>query len=507
MRRILGRVPAVWRAGTLSVAVASLAFIGITQAQDQDDAKGKSVHLAVNDKPINRDGKFTTSFAPVVKKVAPGVVNIFTETNVKQTDYPQLPFLNDQLRRFFGDDFDSGNLRRGFRAPKQRGIGSGVIVSKDGYILSNNHVVEKADEIKVRLNSDDREYTAKVVGADPKSDVAVLKIDAKDLPVIELADSDKIEVGDLVLAIGNPFDIGQTVTMGMISATGRAGRGVDIDYADFIQTDAAINPGNSGGALVDAEGRLIGINTYIVSMSGGNQGIGFAIPVNLARTVMESIIQHGRVIRGYLGIWLQDLNPSLAKEFDLKDKSGVIITDVIPGSPAEKAGLKVEDIVTELDGKPAKDSRHLKLQVGALAPDARARLKILRDGKPKTIEVTLKELPDSEQTSRTDRRRETPSDETLQGVTVGDITAAARRQWGIPRELEGALVMQVAPDSASYEAGLRPGDVILELNRQRVRNAEDAVALSEKAKDKTTLLRVWSRGGTRYLVVDEGKGR
>jgi len=506
MKQIFGRDPAAWLAGTFAITLASLAFIGITQAQD--DSKEKAVRLVVDDKPINRDGKFTTSFAPVVKKVAPGVVNIFTETNVKQTDYPQIPFLNDQLfRRFFGDDFDSGNPRRGFRPPKQRGIGSGVIVSKDGYILSNNHVVEKADEIKVRLNSDDREYTAKVVGTDPKSDVAVLKIDAKDLPALDLANSDKIEVGDLVLAIGNPFGVGQTVTMGMISATGRAGLGVDIDYADFIQTDAAINPGNSGGALVDAEGRLIGINTYIVSMSGGNQGIGFAIPVNLAKSVMESIIQHGRVIRGYLGVWLQDINPSLAKEFDLQDKSGVIITEVLPGSPAEKAGLKVEDIVTELDGKPAKDSRHLKLQVGQLAPGSKARMKILRDGKPRTIEVTLKELPDSEQTTRADRRRDTPSDETLQGVTVGDLNAAARRQYGIPRDLEGALVMQVEPNSASYDAGLRPGDVILEVNRQRVRGAEDAVALTEKAKDRTTLLRVWSRGGTRYLVVDEGKGR
>ncbi|MBI4657859.1 MAG: DegQ family serine endoprotease [Verrucomicrobia bacterium] len=506
LRKLQLRSPLALLAGALILTGSGLALSRIIQAQE--DSKATPVRLAVDDKPVNRDGRFTTSFAPVVKRVAPSVVNVFTTTTLKQSDYPQLPFFNDPFfRRFFGEDFDVQRPRRGTRAPKQRGLGSGVIVTKDGYILTNNHVVEKADEVKVALNSDGREYPAKVVGTDPKTDVAVLKIDASDLPAIDLANSDQIEVGDLVLAVGNPFGVGQTVTMGMISATGRAGMGVDLDYEDFIQTDAAINVGNSGGALIDAEGRLIGINTFILSSSGGNQGIGFAIPINLAKSVMESLIQNGRVIRGYLGVWLQDLNPSLAKQFDLEEKSGVIITDVIPGSPAEKAGLKNGDVVTELDSKPARDSRHLKLQVGQTEPGKKIRVKVLRDGKPRTIELTLKELTDNERPVRADRRTDQPSDETLEGVTVGDIDAAARRQWGIPANLRGALVMQVDPDSTAAEAGLQAGDVILEINRQPVRAAEDAVALTEKAKTRTSLLRVWSKGGTRYIVVDESKGR
>lgn len=505
-KKILRKMPVPLLIGALILAGAGLGFSGLIQAEGE--SKPKSLHLTVNDKPVNREGTFASSFAPVVKKVAPSVVNVFTTTKVKQSDLPQVPFLNDPLfRRFFGDNFDAERPGRGTRALKQHGLGSGVIVTKDGYILTNNHVVDKADEIKVALHSDGREYTAKVVGTDPKTDVALLKIDAKDLPAIDLANSDNAEVGDLVLAVGNPFGVGQTVTMGMISAVGRAGMGVDIDYEDFIQTDAAINPGNSGGALIDAEGRLIGINTFILSQSGGNLGIGFAIPVNLAKSVMENLIQNGRVIRGYLGVWLQDMNPALAKEFDLEDKTGVIVTVVIPNSPAEKAGLKVSDVITELDGKPAKDKRHLKLQVGQSAPGDRIRVKLLRDGKPKTIEVTLKELTENERPTRAERRRDNDTDETLQGVQVGDIDAAARRQWRIPRDLKGAIVQQVDPDSAAFEAGLREGDVIMEINRQAVNDAEDAVTLTEKTKNKTTLLRVWSKGGTRYVVVDEGKGR
>jgi serine protease Do len=221
--------------------------------------------------------------------------------------------------------------------PRQNGLGSGVIVSEDGYILTNNHVVENADEIKVSLN-DEREFTAKVIGRDDKSDVAVLKIDAKDLPYLHIANSDTLEVGDVVLAIGNPFGVGQTVTMGIVSATGRGNIG--LDYEDFIQTDAAINPGNSGGPLIDAEGRLVGINTAIISRSGGNQGIGFAIPVNLARSVMESLVKDGRVVRGFLGVNIQDVTPTLAKEFDLKDHDGALVADVTAGSPAEKAASK-----------------------------------------------------------------------------------------------------------------------------------------------------------------------
>ena len=300
----------------------------------------------------------------------------------------------DLLRRFFGDQSQGRMPRRNSGMPRQEGVGSGVIATKDGYILTNNHVVDGADEVKVALQ-DGREFTAKVIGRDPKSDVAVIKIDATDLPAVPMADSDKVEVGDVVLAIGNPFGIGQTVTTGIVSAKGRGNMG--LDYEDFIQTDAAINPGNSGGALVDADGRLIGINTAILSRSGGNQGIGFAIPVNLARDVMGSLIKDGQVTRGYLGVMIQDLTPALAKEFKLKDTTGALIGDVTPKGPADKAGLKSGDLLVEFNGKTVTDSRHLKLEVARTQPGETVPVKILRDGTSKTLEVTVKTLPGTEE--------------------------------------------------------------------------------------------------------------
>ena len=274
----------------------------------KDNSKAAPVRLEVNDSPVVRDGKFNTSFAPVVKKVAPSVVKVFVTAKAKPAALSSHG--RPDLRRFFGEGENGPDSPHEFRGPNQHGVGSGVIVTKDGYILTNNHVVEGADDIKVALN-DGREFSAKVIGRDPQTDIAVLKIDAHDLPFLTVADSDKIEVGDVVLAIGNPFGIGQTVTTGIISAKGRATLG--LDYEDFIQTDAAINPGNSGGALVDTDGRLIGINTAILSHSGGNQGIGFAVPTNLARWVMEGLVQNGRVERGFLGVNIQDLTPASRK--------------------------------------------------------------------------------------------------------------------------------------------------------------------------------------------------
>jgi serine protease Do len=336
--------------------------------------------------------------------------------------------------------------------------------------------------------------------------VAVLKVEASDLAPLPLADSDKLEVGDLTLAIGNPFGIGQTVTMGIVSAMGRATLG--LDYEDFIQTDAAINPGNSGGALVDANGRLIGINTAILSRSGGNQGIGFAIPSNLARSVMESLVKNGRVIRGYMGLLPQDVTPGLAKEFNLpENSSGALVAEVTPKSPAEKAGLKNGDIIVEINGKPVKDARHLRLQVAQVAPGTKVPVKIVRDGDSKTLEVVLKEFPKDDALAKREQggsEKDSTSD-ALDGVTVGDVDAAARRQIGLPANVKGALVVQIDESSASYEAGLREGDVILEINRKAVHSADEAVDMSEKIKDKRILLRVWTRGASRYLVVDESK--
>ena len=494
--------------GAVVVAGSSFAFSRLTETKSavqtafQTGSQTAQVRLVVDNAPLQRDGKAVMSFAPVVKDVAPSVVKVFTTTKARQQ--PRMPFLDDPLfRRFFGEDGPGGEGRGNLRAPRQFGLGSGVIVSEDGYILTNNHVVENADEIKVGLN-DGRELPAKIVGTDSKSDIAVLKLEASDLRPLTLADSDLIEIGDLVLAVGNPFGIGQTVTMGIISATGRATLG--LDYEDFIQTDAAINPGNSGGALVDAGGRLIGINTAILSRSGGNQGIGFAIPSNLARSIMDSLIENGRVIRGYMGVSIQDVTPTLAKEFDLPESTGgALVAEVTPKSPAEKAGLKSGDVITELNGKPVKDSRHLKLQVAQIAPGVKVPLKIIRDGDEKSMEVVLKEFPTDETLAQGSQGDLETTSDALDGVTVSDIDAAVRRQLGLPASSKGALVAAVEDTSAAYEAGLREGDVILEINRKTVRDADEAVKLSENIKDKRILLRVWSRGASRFLVVDESK--
>jgi serine protease Do len=447
----------------------------------------------------------TSSFAPVVKRVAPSVVNVFTTKTVRN-QYPEMmPFPDDPFfRRFFGEPFGGEQPRRQPRKFKERSLGSGVIVSKDGYILTNNHVVDGADEVKVSLAKDKKEYSAKIAGRDPKTDIAILKIDAKDLPFVTFADSDKIEVGDVVLALGNPFGIGQTVTMGIVSAVGRGGMGIEA-YEDFIQTDAAINPGNSGGALIDAEGRLIGINTAILSRSGGNQGVGFAVPVNLARNVMEQIIDKGKVVRGFLGVSLQDLTPALAKEFNVPDNAnGALVGEVIEKSAAAEAGLKSGDVIVELNGTSVKDSRNLKLMVGRLAPGDKATVKVLRDGKEKTFTLTLKETPDQKLASDNSRSDENDSD-ALNGVAVGDIDSAARSQFNLAENVKGALITGVDPNSASYEAGLRPGDVIQEIDHKPVTNAEEAVSISKHVKAKQVLVRVWGHGGSRYVVVNEGK--
>jgi serine protease Do len=488
-------------AGALAIAVSSLVAGRYVLAKDA--SKMPPVHLTINENDLPREGKAITSFAPVVKRVASSVVTVYITTKPKVVSGMQTPFSDDFFRRFFGDQFGSGD-QGSFRVPRQHGLGSGVIVTKDGYILTNNHVVDDAENIKVALN-DGREFTAKVIGRDPKTDIAVVKIDAHDLPYMTLADSDKAEVGDLVLAIGNPFRVGQTVTMGMISAKGR-GNVSGTDYEDFIQTDAAINPGNSGGALVDAEGHLIGINTAILSRSGGNEGIGFAVPINMARSIMESLVTQGRVVRGYLGVIIQDVNPDLAKEFNLSQDQGALVADVTPKSPAEKAGLKSGDVILDFNGKSVTDSRHLKLQVAETAPNTTVPVKILRDGKEKTLELTVKELPGSEKMAKADKEEDASSD-TLNGVTVSDIDATSKRQLDLPNHVKGAVVTNVDQDSAAYEAGLRPGDVIEEINRKPVESAEDAVKLTENAKSRKTLLKVWSKGGSHYLVVNEEKGQ
>jgi serine protease Do len=476
------------------------------------NAGSPTVSVNVDPKPIPAIASgLGASYAPVVKKVAPSVVKVQVSEKAKTVANPELPpFLNQPgFREFFGEQFGFGQPgRRGtFRQPPQQGLGSGVIVSSDGYVLTNSHVVKGADTIKVTFG-DGRELTAKVVGADPQTDLAVIKVEAKDLPAITFTDSDKVEVGDMVLAVGNPFGIGQTVTSGMVSGLGRATMG--LAYEDFIQTDAAINPGNSGGALVDAQGRLVGVNTAILSRTGGFQGIGFAIPANLARNVMEQLVKNGKVVRGYMGVTLQEIDADLATHFDLPTRSGALVAEVVPDSPAEKAGLQQGDVITQFEGKPVKDSRHLKLAVANYAPGQKVSAEILRDGKKKNVDIEVAARPSERSLARGyggDGRDFGPDESedtgTLNGVGVADLDPQTRREFDVPAKIRGALVTSVEPDSPAAAAGLQPGDVIQEINRKPVSGADDAVRLTERTETKKTLLRVWSQRGSRYLVVDE----
>ncbi len=486
-RRALAFIAAVALAGS------ALAIAHETESKSQ----APSVNVPLAETPVPREGLPTGSYAAIVKKVAPGVVKITTTTTIHNTALQQFPGMNDPFwRHFFGNQFGPN-----FSGPEiEHGIGSGVIVAKDGYILTNNHVVDGAKDVKVTLQ-DGREFTAKVVGRDPKSDIAVVKIDAHDLPVVPMADSSKVQVGDVVLAIGNPFGVGQTVTQGIVSATDRGNMGIE-DYEDFIQTDAAINPGNSGGALVDIDGRLIGVNTAILSRSGGSQGVGFAIPSDLARTVMESLVQYGHVTRGYLGVMIQNVTPDLAQEFDLKNATGALVSEIVPDGPADKAGFKDGDIIVKFNGEKVTDSRHLQLEVAATKPGTKVPVEIMRNGDEKKLEVTVKQLPGTEQLAEAGSQS---SDDTgtLNGVGVGNIDPRARQQFNIPKDVNGALITQVDPASAAAQAGLKPGDVIESINRHPVKDADDAVQLTEHPKSKRTLVRLWDKNGSHYVVVDE----
>ena len=471
-------------------------------------ARENAPDIHVDNTPVNRDARMGTSFAPVVKKAQPSVVNIYS-TRIVHEQSRMSPLFNDPFfRQFFGNQLQGDDQER---TRKEQSLGSGVIVSPDGFILTANHVVAEADEVKVSVNGDKKEYTAKVVGKDSATDVAVLKIEAKDLPAITLADSDQLEVGDVVLAIGNPFGVGQTVTMGIVSALGRSGFGFS-GYENFIQTDAAINPGNSGGALVDVQGRLVGINTAIISRSGGNQGIGFAVPISMARSVMERLISGGKVTRGYLGIVPQDVTADLAQAFNLPDQNGALVGDISPNTPAQKAGIKPGDIIVAINDKPINDSHALRLTVSDYSPGTVVNVKLYRNGRVKNISVTLAQLPtaanpqDNESTGSNDTGTMTDA---LDGVTVQDLDAQAREQLHIPDDVEGVVVTDVNGDSNSADAGIQRNDVLVEINHQAIKNAEQAVTVCKAAKGRRILVKVWHREGnfaaTKYFSVDNTK--
>jgi serine protease Do len=423
------------------------------------------------------------AMASVVEAVKPAVVNISTVKTVRLRD----PFFDDPFfRRFFGEPFGIPRERR------QTGLGSGVIVDPSGYILTNNHVIRGADEIKVTL-FDKREFRGKVIGTDPKTDLAVVKIDAKDLPYIELGDSDKLKVGELVIAIGNPYGLNQTVTMGIVSATGRANVGI-ADYEDFIQTDAAINPGNSGGALVNARGELVGINTAIFSTTGGYQGIGFAIPSNMAKVVMEQLIKNKKVIRGWLGVSIQALTPDMKKHFGLKEDRGVVINQIFENSPAEKAGLKEEDIILQYNGKDITDPTQLRNLVANTPPGKEVELKVFRDGKVFSVKVTIEELPQEVVAARGEYEN------ALKGVVVQNITPEARKELQIPPRITGVIVADISEDSPA-QGYLQKGDVIMAINRTRINNTKDYQKIVSKLKEGELLLFIYRDGQTFHLTL------
>ncbi len=463
----------------MSLGSARVLF-AVEKAAPKDAAKvtapKKKPVLKVDSTPISDlKSSVVTSYADSLESIRPAVVSVYSSKIVRE----QIP----EILRQYG--------MRGSEQ-KQRGLGSGVIISTDGYIITNNHVVEEADELKVLLN-DDREFTAKLIGTDPKTDVAVIKIDVENLPAATLADSSKLRVGDIVFAIGNPLGVGQTVTMGIVSATNRHVRILEevAGYEDFIQTDAAINQGNSGGALIDARGRLVGINSAIISTSQGNIGIGFAIPINLASSIMHSLIDTGTVTRGYLGVSTDTLNADMAESFGLKrEAKGVIITDLNPADgPAAKAGLKSEDIIVAINDQPVTSRDDLRLVIAQTPPDTKIAVKFIRDGKTETKDVVLGKLSDDDSTEG----------ELFSGVTVSPVTADLRKELRIDDRVDGVVVTEVAENSP-YRDVLPQGAVIEQLNRVPV---TDLAAAKRVLRDGRNLIFYYYRGVRRFITVNK----
>lgn len=449
----------------------------------------------INEVPMRRFDRSFESFAPAVEKVAPAVVRIVAALS---SDSPAdlASGVQDPFQRTL-----SGRMLRGrSHRPLESDLGSGVIVTEDGYILTNCHLINGANEVEVTLQ-DGRDFNAKVIGLDAKSDIALIKIDANHLPTVPLAASRKVQVGDLVLAIGHPFGVGQTVTHGIVSATDRGGMGIE-DYESFIQTDAPINPGNSGGALVDITGQLIGINTAILSNSGGNLGIGFAVPSDVARRVMTDLMMYGYVVRGYLGVETQDLTPGLATEFKVHGATGVLVGGVVHNGPAEEAGIQIGDVITRFDGKEVRDSRQLKLSVAEVKPGQIVPLEVLRDGSVLPLRVTIRHASTIDLLARTERTFYEQNPGALQGVFLGELNSELRQKLKIPRDVHGAFVFDLHAYSLASQAGLRPGDVIQSINQQEIRSGAEASRLAEDAKVKRTLLRVWSNAGSRFILIE-----
>lgn len=476
-----------WVWGLVAVFVLSGLFFCINSERADSSAKN------------DRD-KLTTAkslgqaFVEVAKKVQPAVVHIQTEKTISVRPDPF----------WFGDEFFKGSpfeeFFKGFRSPrergkeyrhKQRGEGSGVIVDKEGYVLTNNHVIEGADRVKVRLN-DGREFIATVKGRDTRTDLAVLHIKAKDLPVATLGDSDKLEVGEWAIAIGNPFGLEHTVTVGVISAKGRSGLGTGT-YEDFIQTDASINPGNSGGPLINIDGEVIGINVMII---WPGQGIGFAIPINMAKQILSDLIKEGKVVRPWLGIRVQDLTADMAEQFQVKDREGVLVSQVEPGTGAEKAGLTSGDIIKTVDDKAVRNASELIKEIQKRKVGQKVRLGLIRDGKEMTLEVNLTAMPE-----KTEIAMEKEEAEEKMGARVQELNPQLASRYRISGVKRGVVVLSVEEGSLADEMGLQEGDVILEINRKKIETVRDFERAMKDAKiERGILLHIHRKGSSFYFT-------
>ncbi len=475
---------------SLAVLVLGLSFSGAVI--DRQDAL--AANPGISDKSITVLNETGEALAEIAAAVKPSIVNISTTRTVKMSGGMD-PFFEDPFfRRFFGDKF-------GHQQPRERksaGLGSGVIVSDDGLIITNYHVVKDADEIKVLL-SDNREFVGKVIGSDPKTELSVVKIEAKDLPTLPWGDSDALKVGEIVLAVGNPYGLNQTVTMGIVSAVGRANVGI-ADYEDFIQTDAAINPGNSGGALVNARGELIGINTAIFSTTGGYQGIGFAIPSNMIKSIMKSLVEKGKVVRGWLGVSIQKITPELASQFNLKNDSGALVSDVVENSPAEKAGLKRGDVIVAYDGKKTNEPYILRNMVANSTPGEEHSMTVIRENQKLELKVTIGELPVEMQAVESGEFHNV-----LRGVGVQDVTPEIANKMNIPERIKGVIVTDIDETSAAYGI-LAQGDVIQEINRKKIANVDDYKSVVSKVrKDEGVLLLIYRNGASIFVTISGGK--
>ncbi|MBI3592282.1 MAG: DegQ family serine endoprotease [Nitrospirae bacterium] len=412
------------------------------------------------------------AFSEIVRAVSPAVVNISSVKTLKRQPTPFDEFFD------FLYPFPDGRSKKW----KEQSLGSGVIVSPDGYIVTNNHVVEQSDEIKVIL-FDKRSFRAKIIGADPKTDIAIIKISASGLPVVPWGDSDRLQVGEFVLAIGNPFGLSHTVTMGIISAVGRVDVGI-ADYENFIQTDAAINPGNSGGPLVNIKGELIGINTAIFSKTGGYQGIGFAVPTNMVRLVMDQLLRKGKVTRGWIGVSIQELTPELVQKFGLKLSEGALVSDVVKGSPAQRAGIMRGDIILEFDGKK------------------QVTMKVLRRDRTITANVTIVELPaDVAEAIPSSSQKPEADENALSGIAAMDLNRAIAKQLGIDKDEKGVVIVRIEPNSPAEDAGLKKGDIIQEVDRQRITNLNEFNKVISRVKPDDTVLLFVNRNGKKFYVA------